>query len=480
MAILAFMVPLMGATGADGCSSTPPKACNVASCTTGQVLICGDLCVTPIAVGQPCSLDLCAPSGTCADGATCIPTGSGNNGTCTKIPSVGGDPGSATTVGVSCAINTSASGVSYDTCANDLYCRNLSNCAPQAAVNLGPARCAVPIPEGGLCDSEFPGYNANVNCSPCAPGLSCKRTTLNDSNRCVRDCTTNNDCPCPGGQNGTCETISTGEKACTTCAPLGQACDGYRKCCGSGEQCGTSNNGSPDLCCRSPGAPCDTQSDCCGASSGSPIVCATSGGNKTCTACKKAGVACTSSDQCCKGGACTGGFCRVSCTSGGSCSTSLKGACKAGHYECDPFGNQSCVSNNSPTASDTTCDGVDNDCDGKVDDNVPSPMSDCTTTLTAAQCGYPTDVEAKGQKVCKNGQEVCEVKAGVSYCTSASGGPCGRPFGEPCDAQNKCGIGLVCATTPNGPRCNNPTPTCFPAGLGCYPLNSPYLGGCLP
>jgi hypothetical protein len=76
--LLFLMVPLMGATAADGCNSTPSKACNVASCTTGQVLVCCKQCVAPIAVGSPCSLDLCSAAGTCAEKATCVPTGSGN------------------------------------------------------------------------------------------------------------------------------------------------------------------------------------------------------------------------------------------------------------------------------------------------------------------------------------------------------------------------------------------------------------------
>jgi hypothetical protein len=70
--------------------------------------VCGKLCVAPIAVGSPCSLDLCSAAGTCAEGATCVPTGSGNQGLCTKLPSVGGDPGNTTTVGVACSTSASA------------------------------------------------------------------------------------------------------------------------------------------------------------------------------------------------------------------------------------------------------------------------------------------------------------------------------------------------------------------------------------
>lgn len=384
-------------------------------------------------------------------------------------------------MGTACQIGTSANGVSFDSCANDLYCRNLFYCANHAAQTLGGARCAVPEPEGALCDSEFPGYNGgypDYHCKPCAPGLSCKRAGLNDSNRCVRSCTSDSDCPCPSGGAGTCATLPDGSKACTACSSLGQACDSYRTCCASGDQCGTTNNGSPDVCCRSTGSSCTTQAECCGASSGNPIVCATTGSGKSCQACKKGGVACTNTDQCCNGGTCTGGLCRMPCTAGGNCNTSLKGACKAGHYECDAVGNQTCVSNTSPAANDATCDGKDNDCDGKVDEDVPNPISDCTVTKTAAECGYPTDFQAKGQLVCKNGATVCETKPNVSYCTSASGGPCGQAYQQPCNEQNKCGIGLVCSESLG--YCVHYNPQCLVPALGCYPLNSPYLGACLP
>jgi hypothetical protein len=172
----------------------------------------------------------------------------------------------------------------------------------------------------------------------------------------------------------------------------------------------------------------------------------------------------------------------VPCTPGGSCSTDKKGACKAGHYECDAFGKKLCVSNVAPTASDNVCNGIDDDCDGSKDEEVPYPISSCTQIKTAASCGYPSDFTITGQKVCQSGSELCEVKAGVSYCTAASGGPCGRGHGESCDAANKCGIGLVCTTQQGaGPRCLPiEFPQCPPNNLSCYPLNSPYLGGCLP
>lgn len=472
--LLALAIPLAGATGADGCNSHPSKACNAPTCASGEIQVCGRACVTPVPVSQPCSLDLCATNGTCADGATCVPTGSGNNGTCQKIappPDIGG---SVTTVGGICALNQSANGVAFDQCANDMYCRNLSLCSARAAQTLGPSRCAVPVSEGGSCDSEVATYNAASNCSPCGPGLVCQAMSAADGRRCVRTCSIDSDCPCPSGQLGTC---SNGK--CTKCAEgLGKACNGYLKCCNAGDQCGPDgNNGT---CCRPANSTCTRDDDCCGIASAKAVVCGlSSGATKTCQACREAGDACTDTSQCCSGGTCGNGFCRMVCTDGGSCITNKKGACRPGHYECDQFGNRSCVSNVQPATSDAVCNGIDEDCDGKVDEEVPYPLSACTDTVT---CGA-TPFQATGWKECSNGSpSACKFKPGESYCTAASGGKCGRTIGEECDINNKCGINLVCKQPGSGgpPRCEVPFPYCPVSAPNCYPLNSPYLGMCHP
>ncbi|MFM2415288.1 MAG: hypothetical protein RL385_11 [Pseudomonadota bacterium] len=97
-----------------------------------------------------------------------------------------------------------------------------------------------------------------------------------------------------------------------------------------------------------------------------------------------------------------GGSCQIALTHepGSPCSNNLLGACaRSGTYECD--GNTT-VKCNAPTAAPTTesCDGVDNDCDGQVDEadaqSAPLWYVDCDgdgyaagTANAAPSCGRP-------------------------------------------------------------------------------------------
>jgi hypothetical protein len=445
-------------------------------------VVCGKTCATPVTPGNQCSLDLCATNGTCAGGYTCVPTGSGNSGTCQAFVPPDHE-GYTSSIAAQCNQTTAptSGGVSYDECANELFCKDLDRCAPSPARALGHARCAAPQPEGYACDSDLATYNRTANCLPCAPGLSCVALAGSaDDKRCVRTCTVDGDCPCERGGGvaaGSCTTVGS-TKVCKACTALGGGCNSQVRCCTAGQQCGAKNDGSPDKCCLSLGGTCTTTDDCCGRLSGNAAVCATSGSTKTCQICKDIAQACTSTDQCCSG-TCSSGFCRGNCVAGGACNTGLKGACKSGHFQCDQFGKQTCVEDVSPTP-DTSCNGVDEDCNGTADDKYPSPS--CTVTKTAAECGYPSSFQVTGVSECKNGAATCQTQAGKSYCFAPDGGACGVENGSICDAAHKCGIGLVCATQPSGPsRCQViANPACPINNLTCYPLNSPYLGGCLP
>jgi hypothetical protein len=63
---------------------------------------------------------------------------------------------------------------------------------------------------------------------------------------------------------------------------------------------------------------------------------------------------------------------------GSNCLTGLQGPCTVGKMSCDA-GAPTCVPDVMPT--DEACDGVDNDCNGTVDDNVVGTGADCTTAL---------------------------------------------------------------------------------------------------
>jgi MYXO-CTERM domain-containing protein len=79
---------------------------------------------------------------------------------------------------------------------------------------------------------------------------------------------------------------------------------------------------------------------------------------------------------------------------GTTCGSNV-GACKAGVYQCSG-GVLSCVGSVGPTAE--TCDGVDNDCDGAVDNNVPG---------TGGPCGNSTPPCSPGVVACTGGALVC-------------------------------------------------------------------------
>ena len=50
----------------------PPERSCGSPCAPGEVVICSGVCARPIPIGEPCSLNPCAPDGACADGGTCI------------------------------------------------------------------------------------------------------------------------------------------------------------------------------------------------------------------------------------------------------------------------------------------------------------------------------------------------------------------------------------------------------------------------
>jgi MYXO-CTERM domain-containing protein len=82
---------------------------------------------------------------------------------------------------------------------------------------------------------------------------------------------------------------------------------------------------------------------------------------------------------------------------GDACDTGMPGACAAGHLACDN-GVVDCSADVS--ASDEVCDGIDNDCDGQVDNFVAGVGEACAT-------GQP-GVCREGQNACLGGSLSCQ------------------------------------------------------------------------
>ena len=175
------------------------------------------------------------------------------------------------------------------------------------------------------------------------------------------------------------------------------------------------------------------------------------------------------------------------CTATGvPCATGLPGVCSAGRYVCQ--GDQAvCVPDVQPGQRAEICNGLDDDCDGQVDENLQTdcyePPPGYVDPLGRSTIAFQA---SKNFGVCRPGIQVCQRNPDGSYAMSSCGGQV-LPAAETCNGlDDDCngaiddGIAPVACydgppSTANVGECRNGTQVCqggsfgAPAGAGFVP-----------
>jgi hypothetical protein len=233
------------------------------------------------------------------------------------------------------------------------------------------------------------------------------------------------------------------------CIPTG----GPEQCDGKDDDC----NGLVDDNTEHEGEPCD---NLFGACAGGVKVC--SGGDLKCNKLPTAET-CNGIDDNCSGPiGITNGIDEGDPGGGGKCGTD-QGECIAGQFHCNPTTGQiECQNFVDHTGDPELCNAKDDDCDGVIDDNVPS----------GGNCGPSTDVGACqfGTLNCVGGTPTCQnaIFPKFEICNDIDddcNGPIDEIFNKNTDIKN-CG------------ECNMVCPTRANANTTCTPQGNPLKGTC--
>ncbi len=146
----------------------------------------------------------------------------------------------------------------------------------------------------------------------------------------------------------------------------------------------------------------------------------------------------------------------------------LLGACSIGISACID-GSVECVDNPEPT--DEICNGVDDDCDGEIDNGDPDGGRPCDTGFFG--------VCADGRTTCVEGGIVCRAELQPGPDEGAGGSEC-NGLDDDCDGEvdeGDFGLEVLCATGDTG-RCAEGHVECIEAALRCVPEREPVEEEC--
>jgi hypothetical protein len=260
----------------------------------------------------------------------------------------------------------------------------------------------------GVCAATVPACDADGMRVPCSPGIPADEETCDGSDD---DCDGEVDegCTCTDGALQSCYTGSAQNEGVGECQSGAQTCAGgqWGACIGdvlpSAELCdgldndcdGAVDDGNPEG-----GNGCLTGQP--GQCSAGLYVC--SGGQLACQPVNP------SSSEVCDGldNDCDGSVDEGNPGGGGACSTGLPGICAAGAYACSG-GGATCVQTTQATA-EVCGNGLDDDCDGQVDESCGCPHSICTVGPT----GTPFWAGCDAPGTC-----VAQICAADSYCCAS-------------------------------------------------------------